>query len=142
MKKNIYIIIMMALLASCAQPDYLTAEKADTNNNEKPSEMCEYVFQNSQTCLKAEWKAPPNSTEPAELTVTLTPASSLRLSALLWMPSMGHGSAPVQVIPLENGKYQIARMYFIMPGDWDVRLFLKNEKNEVVDQVFLQLVIP
>lgn len=142
MIKRIYLILMTALLSSCAQPDYLAPEQAHTDNTEKPTEVCEHVFQNSQTCLKAEWKAPPSSTEPGELSVTLTPTPFLSLSALLWMPSMGHGSAPVQVIPLEDGKYKIKKMYFIMPGDWEVRLFLKNEKNEVVDQVFLQLVVP
>lgn len=142
MIKNTYLVLLTAFLASCAQPDYMTSEKIYPEKTEKPTETCAYVFQSSQTCLSVEWKASPSSTEPGELSVTLTPAPSLSLSALLWMPSMGHGSAPVQVTQLDAGIYKITKMYFIMPGDWDVRLFLKNEKNEVVDQVFIQLVVP
>ena len=52
----------------------------------------------------------------------------------LWMPSMGHGSAPTrieraidergQVIP---GVYEVSNMFFMMPGDWDVRVSLNDQ---------------
>lgn len=47
----------------------------------------------------------------------------------LWMPSMGHGSSPVQMQRVLNdkgqpvlGAYSVTNMYFIMPGDWEVRV--------------------
>lgn len=142
MTKKMCLLYLAFFFSACAEPDYLKPQVTAQNTPETPTESCDFIFEKFQTCIKAEWKAPPNSTEPAELLLTLTPDTPLRLNALLWMPSMGHGSAPVKVTPLGNGKYSITKMYFIMPGDWDVRLFLMNEKNEVVDQMFIQLVVP
>jgi hypothetical protein len=55
-------------------------------------------------------------------------------AVVLWMPSMNHGSAPTQIqravdqqgniIP---GTFDVRNMYFLMPGDWEVRFTLKNE---------------
>ena len=49
----------------------------------------------------------------------------------LFMPDMGHGSAPTQIAPWtdENGQaalgaYQISNMYFMMAGSWEVRVTL------------------
>lgn len=52
----------------------------------------------------------------------------------LWMPSMDHGSSPVKIepIPVEVGKfpagtYRVSKMYFVMGGEWEVRVTLKKE---------------
>ncbi len=54
----------------------------------------------------------------------------------LFMPSMGHGSAPTAITrvlgddgnPL-TGVYRIANVYFLMGGDWEVRVVLKDEQG-------------
>jgi len=57
---------------------------------------------------------------------------ALPLSVVLWMPSMGHGSAPTQVQRMvdERGKvipgtYSVVNMYFMMSGAWEVRVKVK-----------------
>lgn len=54
-----------------------------------------------------------------------------RVTVDLWMPSMGHGSAPTLIEPFkdENGqvvpnKYLARKLYFIMGGEWDIKVTL------------------
>ncbi len=58
----------------------------------------------------------------------------LPFAVSLWMPRMGHGSAPTQLQRVLDsqgqvltGTYQVSNMYFVMPGDWDVRVTLKYQ---------------
>lgn len=48
------------------------------------------------------------------------------VSVELWMPSMGHGSAPTVVQPIDGlaGGYRVSNIFFLMPGEWEVRLSL------------------
>lgn len=53
------------------------------------------------------------------------------LQVILWMPSMGHGSAPTQIDKLLDdkgqivlGSYQVKNVFFVMPGDWEIRFVL------------------
>jgi hypothetical protein len=64
-------------------------------------------------------------------------------SAVLWMPSMNHGSAPTQVQRvLDNqgnivpGTYDVRNMYFVMPGDWEVRFTVQNDGSPSETQVW------
>lgn len=61
----------------------------------------------------------------------IDPVTAFEVS--LFMPSMGHGSAPTQIQRVLDGNgnvvmgfYEITNMYFLMPGDWDVRVALQN----------------
>ena len=58
------------------------------------------------------------------------------VSVQLWMPDMNHGSSPVTVSAKGNGIYQASRVYFVMPGDWDIRVQIKRNK-QVVEQAVL-----
>ena len=49
------------------------------------------------------------------------------IRAYLWMPSMNHGSSPIKVINLGNGFIRLETIYFIMPGDWELRLEIKSQ---------------
>lgn len=56
----------------------------------------------------------------------------LPFSVSLWMPSMGHGSAPTQIQTVLNAKgdvvigtYLVTNMYFLMAGDWEIRVTMK-----------------
>lgn len=46
----------------------------------------------------------------------------------LWMPSMGHGSAPVTLTKVSRSatklELDVTDVYFVMPGDWQVRVFV------------------
>jgi hypothetical protein len=63
----------------------------------------------------------------------------LKFETALWMPSMGHGSAPTKIQPQVNekgevllGEYLVSNIYFIMPGEWELRvtLHLKDGSQE------------
>ncbi len=52
-------------------------------------------------------------------------ANSFRV--VLFMPSMGHGSSPTKIAKLDQpGLYQVNKIYFTMPGDWEVNVVLKS----------------
>jgi hypothetical protein len=59
------------------------------------------------------------------------------VEVVLWMPSMGHGSAPTQIQrvldsngDLMTGVYQVRNVYFTMGGDWEVRVVLTNAQGQ------------
>lgn len=140
MRRLFLIASILVALISCARPDYISQE--ELQQQRKSSEECSFIFPRNQICARATWANTPSSHEAGELTVQLSPDFAGSLTGLLWMPSMGHGSAPVQIEKTAPGIYRISRIYFIMPGDWEVRLFLKNETGENVDQHFIQLMVP
>ncbi|MNL12420.1 hypothetical protein D3C87_1332870 [compost metagenome] len=58
-----------------------------------------------------------------------------KVTVVLWMPSMGHGSSPVTVTPVAPGVYRATNVYFVMPGAWEIRIKLKNDNNETAEVV-------
>lgn len=44
------------------------------------------------------------------------------LKVVLWMPDMGHGSSPVTMKDLGNNHYLVSDAWFLMPGNWVVKL--------------------
>lgn len=62
-----------------------------------------------------------------------------RPEVILWMPSMGHGSTPTQTTRLDVGTYRTSQVYFVMPGEWDIRFQVKNG-SEVVDATEVHIV--
>ena len=59
------------------------------------------------------------------------------LHVFLWMPSMGHGSAPVKLKKMGDGEYEVSEVQFIMRGKWEIKFQLKDGA-----QVFDETVIP
>jgi hypothetical protein len=56
-----------------------------------------------------------------------------KIEVVLWMPSMGHGSAPTQVERVVDaqgtvipGTFKVKNIYFIMGGDWEVQVTLTD----------------
>ena len=49
---------------------------------------------------------------------------------------MNHGSSPMQIQQIGPGLYKVNRVYFIMPGQWDLHIQLKM--NEQVQDEFVQ----
>lgn len=60
------------------------------------------------------------------------------VSVVLWMPSMGHGSSPVKVEKLDTGTYRASKVFFTMPGDWEIRI-QRNVNGAMVDQTVIAL---
>ncbi|MFZ3230361.1 MAG: hypothetical protein WA160_09160 [Pseudobdellovibrio sp.] len=62
------------------------------------------------------------------------------LKVSLWMPSMGHGSSPVDILPLDETNYfKISNAWFVMTGDWIVRI--EFESNGSVFEINIPVMI-
>lgn len=65
------------------------------------------------------------------------------VEVVLWMPSMGHGSSPTQVErvvdaagAVVSSTLRVRNVYFIMGGDWEVRVTLKSADGTTETQKF------
>lgn len=82
----------------------------------------------SRTPIWLEWEARPTDEEFGSF--LLKTGASLdaledvegNLAVVLWMPSMGHGSSPVTVERISKGTYRASKVFFTMPGDWEIRI--------------------
>lgn len=63
-------------------------------------------------------------------------ANPMDLKAVLFMPDMGHGSSPTKVEKISESSFKVSRMYFTMPGLWEIRLTIKNENGVKETKVF------
>lgn len=165
MKPQIVLILqffLFFLLQSCAKPNYqdpianITVTKPQTSpETEKPQEInCELYLSKRQICLHLQWLEKPSSQNNSSFLLTFTQGKTsqvlssenfenlvLNLKVLLWMPGMGHGSVPV--IIKRNADSQtltIERVYFIMPGNWEIRFQIKENEN-ISDETFIKLFI-
>ena len=60
------------------------------------------------------------------------------LHIFLWMPTMGHGSAPVKITKIAAGEYEVSSVHFIMGGKWEIKFQLKSG-NQVFDEVVVPI---
>ena len=49
----------------------------------------------------------------------------------LWMPTMGHGSFPVEVRQIAFGVYEVSDIFFTMPGLWDIHFQIYENGNYI-----------
>lgn len=114
----------------------------DHGHDERPRaeqpRMSHLTFANGALHAHATWLAGPQVGAESILQIEwmngadhspIEPVGSF--SVVLWMPSMGHGSAPTVINRIINpqgqpqlGAFQVSRMYFVMGGDWDVEVTL------------------
>lgn len=117
-------------------------EPAPTEPPAQPPE-CNLLLSVEPLCVQYRWTKSPTTEQMGEFELTFTNTASpfekadpkLKPFVKLWMAEHGHGSRPVVVEKLETGKYRISKVFFSMPGKWQIRFQLLNEKNEVADQV-------
>lgn len=53
---------------------------------------------------------------------------------------MGHGSTPTQILKVDTGSYRANNVYFVMPGDWELKFQIK-EGSSVLDEAVVSLTI-
>lgn len=146
-----FLFCALISLSACARPDYINPQQSAQENNNANSQACPLLFLTSNQCARIEWVQGPKSPDESEFIVKfwdknagteqgpfIDPVQSL--SIVLWMPSMGHGSSPVKIEKLQDGVFRVRKVYFIMPGDWEIRFIYKNQKL-VIDQASLSLII-
>lgn len=63
------------------------------------------------------------------------------LHVYIWMPDMGHGSAPVKIKKIAPGEYEVTNIYFVMGGTWEVYFQILKNKDDVLDEVVLPITL-
>lgn len=146
-------ILFASLLVSCAQPKYLSS--AATPSGQKTQNQaeadCSIQFQPSKLCIAWWWETKPTSEQEGSLIFKVYRASSFDKTPIavdttfipavtLWMPSMGHGSSPTTVNKLDTGTYRASSVFFVMPGQWEIRFQVKDGNN-IQDEAVVSLAI-
>lgn len=143
------LLTILFLLTACARPNYQDAqsnpnngELSDPARGEAPADDCRLFFDKSNLCVDLQWEKLPTTSEKGSFVlrfyekqnnaILLDP--TLSVAVTLWMPSMGHGSSPVKIERQAQGVYRISNVFFIMPGEWDIRIQLKNE-GQIIEQI-------
>jgi hypothetical protein len=105
---------------------------------------CRFEFNSGNICADFVWVKEPNGSGvegSAKIYFWLKSNPGVFVSPLLldvgvklWMPDMGHGSQKVKVAPAlsANGQkvtgiYDATEVMFVMGGDWDIHLELKEQ---------------
>lgn len=96
-----------------------------------------------------QWELMPTSTQVGSIIFKVVRANALDDSPMpvdlnstpalvLWMPSMGHGSSPTTVEQVDTGSFRAKNVFFIMPGEWEIKFQIK-EGNTVQDEAVVTL---
>lgn len=129
---------ILLVLVGCAQPKYIENNNNQNNNTvQEAGADCSVQFTQSQICVAWCWEKKPTSNEVGsfifktfrlnafdQTAIEINTASTPQVQ--LWMPSMGHGSTPTQVTQLDVGTYHAENIFFIMPGEWEIRFQIKD----------------
>lgn len=106
------------------------------------AEVCSTL--NAALCLHLGFHSPVTTEAASEFMVHFTSdaqalAAITNLNVELWMPSMGHGSSPVVVTKRNDAFYKVTEAWFVMSGDWEVRVSFMN--NGVADQIIVPVTV-
>ena len=120
----------------------------DVDTAGKTSLNCRFDFKTQNYCADFVWvKEPKNSDDEGAMKIyfwnpnrpTEFVSPNATVGVKLWMSSMGHGSGKVTVQPAldQNNKaipgvYDATNVNFVMGGDWDIFLQLKDAAGKVV----------
>ncbi len=138
-KRTALAMVLSIALCRCAEPRYEIRHPtplAGSLQTEKVSD-CPTRFQNSGHCLLWRWEQKPTPSQAGSLVFKVVRANALDDSPVpinlpgspalvLWMPSMGHGSVPTAVDQVDIGSYRATNVFFIMPGEWELKFQFKN----------------
>lgn len=146
MKNLFFLLNALIALSACGVSPLLNHANAEDNKNNinVANENCPLDYPNAGLCAKIEWLVGPSGSGANSFTIkfwdkdTGAPAGPYvdpehDVTVQLWMPSMGHGSSPVTVSKESTGIYKATNVFFIMPGDWDIRVKLVDGAT-VVEQ--------
>lgn len=162
----IYSILGFLFFIGCARPNYQKQQTNTLPNIEAPTQTdqesshqnnqastnepplspttCPIYFTQKKLCAELIWEKQPTESETGSFTLQfydtnhqpISFEANINLAIYLWMPSMNHGSSPMQIQLIGPGLYKIRRVYFIMPGEWDLHIQLKV--NEQVQDEYVQ----
>lgn len=88
-------------------------------------------FANGKIQALISWKVGPQVESESSMVVEFktNEVNPTDLKVVLFMPDMGHGSSPTKVEKISDSSFKVSKIYFSMPGLWEVRLTIKNENG-------------
>ncbi|RZA07636.1 MAG: hypothetical protein EOP11_07140 [Proteobacteria bacterium] len=106
-------------------------------------------FANGSSTADVQWSQGPRNLEESTLLLSWKNAAG-ELSAapgifkvVPFMPAMGHGSSPTKLEPIASGTYRVSKIFFTMPGAWEIRVQVKFPGGQEETQSFpLQITGP
>jgi hypothetical protein len=137
--------VLLLSCVACAKPRWATNAVPD---NASQAAACAVKFDKSGLCLDWAWEVEPKDADFASLifkTSRFTNGNQIledlsgTATVVLWMPSMGHGSSPTTVTRIDVGTYRATRVYFVMPGAWDLHFQNKSADNKVIDEAIVPI---
>lgn len=129
----LFLLFVVAPLTGCAQPNY-GAQSENALGSTSGAADCGLKFRDS--CASLVWEVQPTEEKEGTFLLEFSQAIEQNVAVVLWMPSMGHGSSPVIVEKLAPNRFRASRVFFVMPGEWEIRVQLKNGR-ELIEQVVL-----
>jgi hypothetical protein len=118
---------------------WVATAPAQQGHNHSPT-MTHLVFAESKLHAHVTWEKGPLLGEESIISVEWrdfnhAPAQPKKaFEVVLWMPEMGHGSAPTVIEPVKDasgkpvvGAYRVSNVFFIMGGLWQVIIHLQKE---------------
>ena len=140
-------LVFFLFLAACARPNYQKIDPV-VNDPDAQKTQCTYYLKKLDLCLSMLWKKMPTESDYGNFDFEFSSLKSeiqalptdVQIEVILWMPSMGHGSSPVVIDSSDQKKWQASEVFFIMPGDWEIRFQLKRNE-EVIDEVIVPIFI-
>jgi hypothetical protein len=141
--------------SACGQSPLFNHDSAASGNPGAPlikltqpgQKDCPLSFPRSGLCASLNWTRQPSEEQTGSFALAFWRAGrpeqggpyvdpSSDVAVKLWMPAMGHGSSPVKIAHSAAGRFDVTDVYFVMPGDWEIHVLLKNGSN-VVDEAVL-----
>lgn len=135
------------LSLGCAKPNYINS---DTNKISAPksekTETCQIFFKSLNVCANLKWNILPTQNDSGSFSLHFynngVDFSLTKIPRVfLWMPSMGHGSSPVTIKSVSASNFNIEKVFFIMPGEWDINVIIQDEGGVTLDQASYSLTI-
>lgn len=155
-KYLVYVLTVSVLtFVGCAKPTYVESSKdktpRDSGGQQENKLGCAVQFKVAGVCLTWYWEEKPTESNAGSLffkayrlnLLDQTPIEMDMASVpqvVLWMPSMGHGSIPTQTIRVDTGTYRATNVFFIMPGEWEIKFQIK-EGTLVQDEAVVAITI-
>lgn len=111
---------------------------------------CRFELKTQDLCADFIWLKEPNREDQGAMKLyfwkknqvgTYSTPSASTITVQLWMPDMGHGSQKTKVLPVRDaagavvpGVFDVSEVFFVMGGNWEIRLQLKDAANVIMDQ--------
>ena len=145
----LFVFVFLFFVTACAEKKYVKLSGQEGAGSQKATADCSFKFSQSGLCLSWQWRRQPTNMKPGVIdfrVYSLDPSDQFPqlvdvndpVDLVLWMPAMGHGSSPVQVNKLDVGTYEALNVLFVMPGLWEMKFQITDDKG-VVDEVVVPI---